>query len=286
MERKHSAVVYIVGIILIAMVIMLASVSMKAGTTQSSSYKVKVNSLDEIKRKVSFELDFPSFIYNEDNLNIECIMGQIVEISNERITLKASNFVDNNADVLGLYEEDYEIDEKHEYVENQQNISFFRYRSSESTTVINWVKNNTAYGISINENLDIGEAKKLIEIDTYALVDIAKEQETNNKDEYEMLESQNVKYKLPSDINITAERVADEAIYYLIDNNVALIVAYNNPDKYVEATKDNCITKLFNGVYFIYTTEDKLTEEQRSSEDYCKFMELLDETLSSISTIR
>ena len=286
MKDKSNRPIILIGIIASAIMIILMLIGFQPFLNKNNNYVKNYNNVSELVANTPFELDFPSFIYSEENLYIESVMGKIIEVRNDNFRLKASEFIDYNADVLGIYEDLME-DSKFSIDENNMGYSYFRYRNSGKQTILNWVKNTTSYGMVIDKVISLDESMNIIGVTDLNLTEY---KELNNIDEtddsnYQLITEPNIKFKLPKDIEIIREDIANEAIYYFVDNKPVLVVAYNNPNKYLELYSDACENTLYNGVYFIYPALDKISEEDKGLVNYYKFLLTINEVLESIELI-
>lgn len=282
-NRKITIVTIIVTILLAFMIVL----SFKQGITQEGNYISDYKDLDDLKNSVSFEIIYPSFIYNEKDLEISDLMGQIVEVRNNNFRFKASPFVDIKADVLGIYDELPE-DILYGLEENESNISYFRYRCSGKQTLINWVRNDTSYGLILDKVVNIEEAKMLVGVNNYKMheyTSISDNSITDNLVSYMYVSEANFKFKIPVDIEVKSEYIFNEANIYLVDNMPVIIVAYNNLDKYKEMYKNDAKIIEKNNALIFYKTPDMLSEDSKSLENYYKFVLTIDELLKSIENI-
>lgn len=286
---KHNNSKVIIGIIVTIislLMIVLILGSFKSGYNQKGNMLGEYKTLQSLKDATAFELNFPSLLYDEEDLKITSVMGQIVEVSNEKIVFKASVWVDNNADPLGIYEK-FNIDEKYDIIDSDLGFTYFRYRSSD-ITILNWVQNDTAYGLKINSLLSVEEAIDIIGITNENLIihennENTTEDNSNNEYYTEEIHDANVKFTLFLN-NIDKVVIPTEANYYSIYGKNILVVVYNNPNKYIESL-DNCEYKLFNGVYFFYDKNNPFNVNDTGYNEYNLFLETLNKTLNSIDVI-
>lgn len=248
-NKKSNSIIYIIVIIISILFVVLILSSFKSGNKQEISGIIEYKSLQDIENSVSFELKIPAFLYKENDLKMNNVLGQIVTITNERYTLKASKWVDNNADPLGVYEE-FDIDKKYE--SDKGSISYLRYRQNSNITILNWVNNSTAYGLMINELVNIEDTLKLIEItlDNFSEINENEEKlESTDNTIVEKLENENVKFEFYTNKTLDKIEIPNEAIYYKYEDRTLLLVVYNNPNKYINSLTNNQTYKEFNGLY-------------------------------------
>jgi hypothetical protein len=298
MKRSENKWIYIFSFMITFLLICLIIAAVLSNKKNDSNYIKEYKSISELQKTITFDLVIPAFIDEEKDLSINSVLGQIIEISNENFKLKASIFVDNEADVLGIYDE-LQDDEKFTLEENSEGLTFFRYRNSGIETILNWVREDTSYGLILAKSISLDEAKELVGIEGYELIPYESENgttETNESTEDGVstntenlvgneveLTTQNIKFTLPLDVEITTQEIVNEAIYYLVDNKVVMIVAYNNPNKYLETIDETFDSYEYNGVYFIYAKQLDESAEENSS--FNRFVSEIDTILQSISLI-
>lgn len=206
-DKKSSHIGVWLMIAIIAVISYIAFMgALKDGVTLNNDNRNGVNnieSIEELQDKVYFTLDIPSFVTETDKeLNIKVIAGQVVSINTTTFVLKASSFVDVEADILGLYEES-KIDKT--YNVNDSNIIYFEYRQGykdyPNCTIINWCTNETSYGLMIEDDISLDRALEIIGIDSN---NISVYNETNAENEN------------------TVSYNTDDFIEYIIDNQLII----------------------------------------------------------------
>lgn len=206
-DKKSSHIGVWLMIAIIAVISYIAFMgALKDGVTLNNDNRNGVNnieSIEELQDKVYFTLDIPSFVTETDEeLNIKVIAGQVVSINTTTFVLKASSFVDVEADILGLYEES-KIDKT--YNVNDSNIIYFEYRQGykdyPNCTIINWCTNETSYGLMIEDDISLDRALEIIGIDSN---NISVYNETNAENEN------------------TVSYNTDDFIEYIIDNQLII----------------------------------------------------------------
>ena len=224
-------------LVITSILVVLMVVSFKQGIQGKSDYISETSNLGKIQQEVSFEVILPDILYNEKNLKSTNIMGQIVEIRNNNLIFKASHFIDVNADVLGIYDK---LAEDYKYtVEDSSGVTFFRYRNSTKQVLINWVRNETSYGLILDKVISIDEAKEIVGIGNSKFTEYGVEVDEEISTEYEIIDLAGLKFKKPEGIELKAQYIADEAVVYTVDNNLVLVIAYKNLDKYISTYGDN-----------------------------------------------
>ena len=279
----------IITIIVCLLIFLLVSLGLKnAFNININQYTNNFNSIPELINSTSFNLDIPEFIYKENNLDINSILGQIINISNEEIEFKASIWVDNSADPLGIY--DKALNERM-FRASELGITFLKYREDDKSTVINWVKQGTSYGCKFNKKLKLEEALDLLDIDISKLEvynEEKNEQEVkvDDADNTVVIDEANIKYTLYyCGDKLTTQNITNDSKLYFINNKLALIVCYNNPNKYLEKYKDKVEYEEFNGVYFIYIKENPFNTSDEGFNDYKAFLDTIDDMLDSIDVL-
>lgn len=257
MDNKNK----VIGTILIVLLILLITttlISFNSGHNKNVNGLNDYESIQELKSSITFDLDIPTFIYKEKNIKISSVLGQMIEISNEKFKLKASIWVDNNADPLGIYDV---CEDDNKYNVKDSDITYFRIRKSKDNTIINWVKNGTSYGLVEYKDMSLKDILDILNLKEDNLIKITDnnniENKENTKEYTEYLEKENVKFTFYNMTNIEKMEVPNEAIYYSINKEIILLVVYNNPDKYLNNLKSDDEYKLYNGVYFIYSNSNK-----------------------------
>ena len=272
----------------------------------------KYSTLEEASKASAFEVLYPNFMANETDLDIRSLMGQILTVKNNRFEFAASPYIADNADPLGGYDE-YKEDKKfnvkettktvdvtneNEIITNSINFKYFRYKSTDNYSMINYRINDTMYSIKFIEPLEMQSTLDLIGLDSKLLTEYTEENDINNLDNSEKtyengekcreidLDEQNIKFSIIDNESIKQEEITNEAIYFIIDDKVMLIVAYNNPNKYIEESDSSIEKYEFNGVYFLYRKENPFETDDSNYENCETFVNNIDNLLKSIDTIR
>ena len=226
-----------------------------------------LKSYDDIEKLVSsvtFDIVVPEYIYeySKDNeVNAESVMGQIIQINCQDFAFKASYFVDNNADILGLYGKS-EVDKKYNVSSNDKGIKYFRYRTGYKdfphTTLINWNTDETTHGIMLANIVSEDEALELLSISRDKLADASSIDNSNTQTEVEesiLTETytvgDNIQISLPKFSNNVS--MVDNGVYasFYVDNSLLFIFEYTGKDSGIEAsnsvyTNENMCIKYMN----------------------------------------
>lgn len=171
-SKKHNKPYFVIGVLLVTVALLCFTKSHSSGLYMKASgdnYKTEDN-LDNIKKRVSFEVDIPEYIKNLDNKNLQCeiLMRQIVTANTDKYVLKIMKYVADDADPLALYENS-KTDKKYSIKQKDSKIHYFRYRQGydkfPSCTLINWNTDETAYGFMIEDNMSEADALEMLNID-------------------------------------------------------------------------------------------------------------------------
>ena len=282
--KDNKSKIPLIALVMAIMLVLLIVMSFKQGIQGKSDYISETSDINKIQQEVTFEIIIPDILYNEKNLKITNIMGQIVEVKNDNLIFKASPFIDVNADVLGIYDklaEDYKYS-----VESSNGITYFRYRNSTKQVLINWVRNDTSYGLILDKVISIDEAKEIVGIGSSKLTEYGMEVVEEISNEYEILELAGLKFKKPDGLELKPQYISDEAVIYTVDDTLVLVIAYKNLDKYISTYGNNSEIKNINNSIIIYRTLDNIDSTSESlSDNYYKFVTDIDNFVTSIEVI-
>lgn len=280
-DKKSSHIGVWLMIAIIAVISYIAFMgALKDGVTLNSDNKNGVNnieSIEELQDKVYFTLDIPSFVAETDEeLNIKVIAGQVVSINTTYFVLKASSFVDVEADILGLYEES-EIDEA--YNVDNSNIIYFeyrqRYKDYPNCTIINWCTNETSYGLMIEDNISLDRALEIIGIDSN---NISVYNETNaenestvsyNTDDFiEYIIEDQLIIKLPQfKGNVTHVDTAGVSAFFSGDTLLFLVV-YNEKDIQEGTYSEQSVIDVSDNIKIYYSSNNTYDKGSDAYNDY------------------
>ena len=210
------------------------------------SYFKEYTDINKLVDSVTYKIDIPEYVVNyssNNEVHAENIMGQIIQIDCSEFAFKASRYLNNDADILGLYNK-AETDNRYNILENDRGIHYFRYRVGykdyPNTTLINWNTEETAHGIMLAYIITEDEALDFIGLNKAKLTDIHSEQTNNTVIENSILTESyivgdNVQIKLPKfNSNIS---IIDNGTYasFYIDNELLFILEYTGVDSGIEA---------------------------------------------------
>ena len=157
----------------------------KDGINLTNNNTKKYSSLNELMNDTTLEIKLPEFIESEENLNIETKIGKLVQINNNNFVIKITDFVNNMADPLGLYDTS-NIDNLYTVDSENTNIKFFRYRVGykeyKNCTIINWCTDSTAYGLMIEKSIDQEDALNMLELSKSSLSEYIEESYDNTNE--------------------------------------------------------------------------------------------------------
>lgn len=288
-DKKSSHIGVWLMIALIAVISYIAFMgALKDGVTLNSDNKNGVNnieSIEELQDKVYFTLDIPSFVAETDEeLNIKVIAGQVVSINTTTFVLKASSFVDVEADILGLYEES-KIDKT--YNVNDSNIIYFEYRQGykdyPNCTIINWCTNETSYGLMIEDNISLDKALEIIGVDsdnisTYIKTNIENESTVsyNTDDFIEYIIEDQLIIKLPQfKGNVTHVDTAGVSAFFSGDTLLFLVV-YNEKDIQEGTYSEQSVIDVSDDIKIYYNSNNTYDQGSDAYDDYELMLSTID----------
>lgn len=280
-DKKSSHIGVWLMIAIIAVISYIAFMgALKDGVTLNNDNRNGVNnieSIEELQDKVYFTLDIPSFVTETDEeLNIKVIAGQVVSINTTTFVLKASSFVDVEADILGLYEES-KIDKT--YNVNDSNIIYFEYRQGykdyPNCTIINWCTNETSYGLMIEDDISLDRALEIIGIDSN---NISVYNETNaenestvsyNTDDFiEYIIDDQLLIKLPQfKGNVTHIDTAGVSAFFSGDALLFLVV-YNEKDIQEGTYSEQSVIDVSDNIKIYYSSNNTYDKGSDAYNDY------------------
>lgn len=280
-DKKSSHIGVWLMIAIIAVISYIAFMgALKDGVTLNNDNRNGVNnieSIEELQDKVYFTLDIPSFVTETDEeLNIKVIAGQVVSINTTTFVLKASSFVDVEADILGLYEES-KIDKT--YNVNDSNIIYFEYRQGykdyPNCTIINWCTNETSYGLMIEDDISLDKALEIIGVDsdnisTYIKTNIENESTVsyNTDDFIEYIIDDQLLIKLPQfKGNVTHIDTAGVSAFFSGDTLLFLVV-YNEKDIQEGTYSEQSVIDVSDNIKIYYSDNNTYDKGSDAYSDY------------------
>ena len=232
-----SVIKYIVVIILLFAVITII-INILDNTTiyVTNNNEKEYNSINEINNP---NIKIPKFIVNQNNLNIKESYGRLIQINNNDLILKIDQFIDIDADILGIYSES-DIDDK--YIVSNNSISYLRYRTGnkdyKESTIVNWVNGQYTYGLMMNGLISLSDALKLLNINEN---DINKTIIKNSNDE---------------DINSEKNGLNFDTINYSIDNKTSIVLPKFNSNYSIKDLDNTIICTIDDKIIFGITDID------------------------------
>lgn len=288
-NKKSSHISVWLMIAIIAVISYIAFMgALKDGVTLNSNNKNGVNnieSIEDLQSKVYFTLDIPSFVTEaEEELNIKVIAGQVVSINTTTFVLKASSFVDVEADILGLYEES-KIDEA--YNVNNSNIIYFEYRQGykdyPNCTIINWCTNETSYGLMIEDDISLDRALEIIGVNSNSLSTYTKTNTENEStvshdtdDFVEYIIEDQLIIKLPQfKGNVTHVDTAGVSAFFSGDTLLFLVV-YNEKDIQEGTYSEQSVIDVSDDIKIYYNSNNTYDQGSDAYDDYELMLSTID----------
>lgn len=296
--------IYIILAILLVLITLLSINGATSGMTGSSNSSGIKNykSIDDMLNNIGFEVSVPNIVYNYSGeyIKIASTMGQIIEISSNDFSFKASPLVSYNVDILGMYD-DCEEDKKYTVSKKDSKIKFFRYRLGykgyEHCTIIDWCSDTTTYGLLIGKILTRSEILELAELteedltetNTEEILALESENKYNKKEEldteleYKTYEIGNkFSIDLPvftSDVNVIDE---DGIAKFYIDKILAFVIIYNDYDIDSNTFSGQSETLLNDGIILKYRSDNPFDQSHIDYDNYNNFIKTIDSIKQTI----
>lgn len=213
------------------------------------SYFKEYADIDKLVKSVSYDIVIPDYVldYCKGNeVHAENIMGQVIQIDCQEFAFKASYFMDDNADILGLYER-ADIDNKYSVTSNNNGIHYFRFRTGykdyPNTTLINWNTDETTHGIMLANIITEDEALSLIGLSredikdyTSENIELDAEVETTNILVNTYVVGDGIEISLPEfDKEVSVIDNSTFASFY-VDSKLLFILEYSGIDSEIDAS--------------------------------------------------
>lgn len=283
----------IIGVILLIVTLfMVFTEAFKSGSSMEGSREGidNYNSVRELMENSSINLDFPSFVLNQQNVEVRSFMGSLVEMGNEQFVLKAANFIDVKADPLGLYEQ-AATDKS---FTSKGSINYVRYRlgypNYENCTLINWCTDTTSYGMMLPDVYDEEYIFNLLEINKDIYTEQANIDEAlmDNKDNTQNTQDDNIKYIaiagkygiglpiLKSNINLYDY---DGYTIAYIDKTSCFILVYNDFDINNKTFDQHESIILDSGIVMYYKEDNPFEDNSIAYSDYSNILSAIDNNL-------
>lgn len=232
-----SVIKYIVVIALLFVVITII-INILDNTTiyVTNNNEKEYNSINEINNP---NIEVPKFIADQNNLNIKESYGRLIQINNNDLILKIDQFIDIDADILGIYSES-DIDDK--YIVSNNSISYLRYRTGnkdyKESTIVNWVNGQYTYGLMMNGLISLSDTLKLLNINEN---DINKTIIKNSNDEDIITENNELNF---------------DTINYSIDNETSIVLPKFNSNYSIKDLDNTIICTIDDKIIFGITDID------------------------------
>lgn len=288
-NKKSSHISVWLMIVLIAVISYIAFTgALKDGVTLNSDNKngvSNIESIEDLQSKVYFTLDIPSFVTEaEEELNIKVIAGQVVSINTTTFVLKASSFVDVEADILGLYEES-KIDETYNVIDSD--IIYVKYRQGykdyPNCTIINWCTNETSYGLMIEDDISLDKALEIIGVNSNSLSTYTKTNTENEStvshdtdDFVEYIIEDQLIIKLPQfKGNVTHVDTAGVSAFFSGDTLLFLVV-YNEKDIQEGTYSEQSVIDVSDDIKIYYNSNNTYDQGSDAYDDYELMLSTID----------
>ncbi len=284
--NKHSTSgrVVVLAVIAALMIFIIAGVALKRGMSgeQSGGNVIETASIAKAIEKAPFEIIIPDTLYPLlKGQEAQLINGQMFSIEGIGLAYKVAPFVDEKADVLGIYEvakEEKELFAKDSKLRTQ----YIRYRSFEDATALNWICNNVMYGLWIGEKQTFDYMIDFLEIDidNYSTEEkaIANVKDMKEEDiQFERYQSKvlSASFDMPVVSSDVAVHSGENFITITYDfKNVFTIM--KNVNMKMESTQEYIIEELGNGYTLQYYAENQFSDADRAYNDYEVFLRSVD----------
>lgn len=264
--------------------------------------QVTYSSIEELNSNFYVNVYMPEKLLEYDDLTFEVYNEQVANIYNSNFVLKATAFLDESADVLGLYGNS-EIDDfyRNSNAESGEIISV-RYRTGYEEyphcTLLNYCTDKVSYGLMLEDEMSIEEAFELLGI---FLEDYTEVQSSTNTTEDEQgmvwfsseVGERFIRFGLPSgdtestvgtgywnDMSYSANEIM--LTVKISDEIVFMLIASTNID---EATlpEDGIKEELDNGLTAVYRSDNPFEEGTISYEEVKIIQDNIDTILDSVS---
>lgn len=284
--NKHSTSgrVVVLAVIAALMIFIIAGVALKRSMSgeQSGGNVIETASIAKAIEKAPFEIIIPDTLYPLlKGKEAQVVNGQMFSIEGAGITYKVAPFVDEKADVLGIYEAAKE--EKELYAKDSKlRTQYVRYRSFEDATALNWVCNDVMYGLWIGEQQTFDYMIDFLEIDTdnysaeeKTIVSIEDMKEEDIQFERYQSSVLGASFDMPVVNSDVAVQSGENFITITYDfKNVFTIM--KNVNMKMESTQEYIIEELGNGYTLQYYAENQFSDVDRAYNDYEVFLRSVD----------
>lgn len=259
-------------------------------TNDSNNGVSNIESIEELKNSVLFKLDIPEYVTNsEEELTIEVVAGQVATVYSTKFVMKASLFVNINADILGLYE-DSKVEE--DFIVKNSNITYFKYRQGyveyPNCTIINWCTHETSYGLMIEEDLTLEESLNLLGLSAESLVEDVDEplveedisEEDNTYTEYTIEDKYSI--KLPQFKGEVTHIDMDSVSAFFAGDSLLFLVVYN--EEYIRdgVYEEQSVIDISDNLKIYYNSSNTCDYSKDAYEDYELLLSTIDDIAKTI----
>lgn len=284
--NKHSTSgrVVVLAVIAALMIFIIAGVALKRSMSgeQSGGNVIETASIAKAIEKAPFEIIIPDTLYPLlKGKEAQLVNGQMFSIEGVGLAYKAAPFVDEKADVLGIYEaakEEKELFAKDSKLRTQ----YIRYRSFEDATALNWICNNVMYGLWLGEKQTFDYMIDFLEIDidNYSTEEkaIANVKDMKEEDiQFERYQSKvlSASFDMPVVSSDVAVQSGENFITITYDFKNVFTIMKNVTTK-MESTQEYIIEELGNGYTLQYYAENQFSDADRAYNDYEVFLRSVD----------
>lgn len=290
-KNKSSHIVrWLMAAIIVAISYIAFMGAMKDGLTLTNNSNNKIDnmdSIDELLDTVHFPLNIPKYITeSDDKLNIELIAGQIVQINTDKFVFKASSFVANDADILGLYEES-KLENK--YTVKNSDIKYIKYRQQykdyPNCTLIDWCTDETTYGLMIEADISLDEALKIIGVDKKNIEEYSETADTEvdaNSDYTEYSIDGVLKISLPQFSEEVTHVDTGDASAFFAGDTMLFLVDYSKQDIKNGLYSDMDCIDISNDIKIYYDSNNAYDPNTEAYDDYNIWLSAIDDICGTI----
>lgn len=287
-DRNKNYILVIIGVVLSLALCLLFIMGYKEGIStdvKTSSIK-EYNDIQELQKSLTYEIDIPDIVLEQDIQRIQCTLGQITEIDSMYLVFKAAIFIDVHADPLGLYEQ-ASVDNEYSVEDNEKGITYVRYRQQYPEymhcTLLNWSTSSMSYALLIDNMVDLQEAVGLIGLTPDMLSEIENNTVSGNdisSDNFDMTWydiSNNIKIELPqfnSEYNIDDK---DGLSICYLDGEILFVVIYDKQLMTENTFGGEGEVELGPDLIIRYPNENPFNKESLPYNYYNKFIDTIED---------
>lgn len=176
-KRFFKIAMLVCAILIIVGVVALGGLN-RAAKTGSGSGVIKSTELEKIEHSVPFYVEIPAIIYQEKGLEVNIVLNEIVDITNNNIHYRMMAFKSHRVDAGGFYEE-FETDDYYDFDGN-----IIRARGAGGKYyVLDWIYEGTAFSIYYKRGLEPEKAFGYLGINIESIMRISAEQAVKTRKE-------------------------------------------------------------------------------------------------------